>query len=78
MELAVDEKIDGRRARGERARTAVVDAILDLLQQGDLKPTAERVVNAPEFRCAWSSITLPTSKRFMPPPPIANLNACVP
>ncbi len=43
MELAVDEKIDGRRARGERARTAVVDAILDLLQQGDLKPTAERV-----------------------------------
>jgi len=43
MELAVDEKIDGRRARGERARTAVVDAILDLLQEGDLKPTAERV-----------------------------------
>lgn len=43
MELAVDEKIDGRRARGERARSAVVDAILDLLQEGDLKPTAERV-----------------------------------
>ena len=36
-------KIDGRRARGERARAAVVDAILDLLQEGDLRPTAERV-----------------------------------
>lgn len=43
MEPAVQEKIDGRRARGERARTTVVDAILDLLQEGDLKPTAERV-----------------------------------
>ena len=43
MEPAVREKIDGRRARGERARIAVVDAILDLLQEGDLKPTAERV-----------------------------------
>ena len=43
MEPAVQERIDGRRARGERARTAVVDAILDLLQEGDLKPTAERV-----------------------------------
>ncbi|HSR57581.1 MAG TPA: TetR family transcriptional regulator [Candidatus Binataceae bacterium] len=37
------EKIDGRRARGERARAAVVDAILDLLQEGDLRPTAERI-----------------------------------
>jgi TetR/AcrR family transcriptional regulator of autoinduction and epiphytic fitness len=37
------DKVDGRRARGERARAAVVDAILDLLQEGDLRPTAERV-----------------------------------
>ncbi len=43
MEPAVYQGTDGRRARGERARTAVVDAILDLLQEGDLKPTAERV-----------------------------------
>jgi TetR/AcrR family transcriptional regulator, regulator of autoinduction and epiphytic fitness len=43
METAADAKIDGRRARGERARAAVLDAILDLLQEGDLKPTAERV-----------------------------------
>ncbi|HLI79305.1 MAG TPA: TetR/AcrR family transcriptional regulator [Candidatus Binataceae bacterium] len=45
MEPAVDTKIDGRRARGERARAAVLDAILDLLQEGDLKPTAERVAD---------------------------------
>jgi AcrR family transcriptional regulator len=43
MEPAVREKVDGRRARGERARTTVVDAILDLLQEGDPKPTAERI-----------------------------------
>jgi len=39
----MEAKVDGRRARGERARGAVLDAILDLLQEGDLKPTAERV-----------------------------------
>jgi TetR/AcrR family transcriptional regulator, regulator of autoinduction and epiphytic fitness len=43
MEPAIEFKIDGRRARGERARAAVLDAILDLIQEGDLKPTAERV-----------------------------------
>jgi len=43
MEATTVDKVDGRRARGERARTTVVDAILDLLQEGDLKPTAERV-----------------------------------
>lgn len=43
MDSVVSEKLDGRRARGERARAAVVDAILDLLQEGDLRPTAERV-----------------------------------
>ena len=43
MQAAVSEKLDGRRARGERARTQVVEAILDVLQEGDLKPTAERI-----------------------------------
>jgi TetR/AcrR family transcriptional regulator, regulator of autoinduction and epiphytic fitness len=43
MEPALLDRLDGRRARGERARIIVVDAILDLLQEGDLKPTAERV-----------------------------------
>lgn len=34
---------DGRRARGERARSAVVEALLALIQEGDLRPTAPRI-----------------------------------
>ncbi len=34
---------DGRLARGVRARAAVVDAYLDLIGEGDLRPTAARV-----------------------------------
>ena len=33
-------RLDGRLARTERSRTAVVDALLDLLDDGALKPTA--------------------------------------
>ena len=36
-------QLDGRLARSARSRAAVVDALLDLLQQGDLQPTAARV-----------------------------------
>jgi TetR/AcrR family transcriptional regulator of autoinduction and epiphytic fitness len=34
---------DGRNARAERTRAALVDAMLTLLDGGDLKPTAERI-----------------------------------
>jgi AcrR family transcriptional regulator len=34
---------DGRLARSERSRRAVVDAFLDLIGEGDLRPTAARV-----------------------------------
>ena len=34
---------DGRLARSVRARTAVVDALLDLIEEGDLQPTAPRI-----------------------------------
>src|SRR6058998_3910623 len=34
---------DGRAMRSERARAAVVDALLALLEAGDLRPTAERI-----------------------------------
>jgi len=34
---------DGRAARAQRTRDAVVDAILALIEQGDLRPTAQRV-----------------------------------
>ena len=35
--------VDGRLGRGTRARTAVVDALLDLIEEGDLRPTAPRI-----------------------------------
>jgi TetR/AcrR family transcriptional regulator, regulator of autoinduction and epiphytic fitness len=35
--------VDGRHARGERTRDAIVDALLALLEEGDLRPSAERV-----------------------------------
>src|ERR1700723_1372281 len=36
-------RIDGRLARSTRTRHAVVDALLDLLGEGDLRPTAARI-----------------------------------
>jgi AcrR family transcriptional regulator len=42
---AVGETVhtDGRRARGERTRLAVLDALLHLVEQGELRPTAQAV-----------------------------------
>jgi AcrR family transcriptional regulator len=34
---------DGRAERGERTRGAVVNAMLDLIEEGDLQPTAPRI-----------------------------------
>jgi len=34
---------DGRAERGERTRDAVVNAMLDLIEEGDLQPTAPRI-----------------------------------
>jgi AcrR family transcriptional regulator len=36
-------RVDGRLARSERARAAVIDAVLALLTEGDLRPTAPRI-----------------------------------
>ena len=36
-------RLDGRLARSTRTRHAVVDALLDLLNEGDLRPTAARI-----------------------------------
>jgi TetR/AcrR family transcriptional regulator, regulator of autoinduction and epiphytic fitness len=35
--------LDGRLARGARARTAIVEALLGLIERGDLRPSAARV-----------------------------------
>lgn len=40
---AVGLPVDGRLARSERSRRAVVDALLDLLESGDAMPTAARI-----------------------------------
>jgi AcrR family transcriptional regulator len=34
---------DGRTVRAERTRTKVVDALLELLDEGDVRPTSERI-----------------------------------
>jgi TetR/AcrR family transcriptional regulator of autoinduction and epiphytic fitness len=38
-----EPRVDGRTARGQRTRSAVVDALLALQEEGDLEPTAQRV-----------------------------------
>jgi AcrR family transcriptional regulator len=42
---AVDGPVDGRSARAERTRTAIVDALISLLEEGDLQPTANRIAD---------------------------------
>lgn len=37
------DKLDGRTARAERTRSAVVEAHLELLNEGDLRPTIEAI-----------------------------------
>jgi AcrR family transcriptional regulator len=41
--MAAASAIDGRSARSERTRAALARAYLDLLTEGDLRPTAERI-----------------------------------
>jgi TetR/AcrR family transcriptional regulator of autoinduction and epiphytic fitness len=41
--MAQLSRLDGRLARSARTRRAVVDALLDLLNEGDLRPTAARI-----------------------------------
>ncbi len=39
------DRLDGRRARSLRTRTAVTDALLELIQEGDLRPTAPDIAD---------------------------------
>jgi TetR/AcrR family transcriptional regulator, regulator of autoinduction and epiphytic fitness len=43
MELAAAKSRDGRTIRAERTRRALVDALLSLLDEGVLRPTAEQI-----------------------------------
>jgi len=41
--VALPKAIDGRTRRSERTRAAVVDALLDLIDEGELQPSAQTV-----------------------------------
>lgn len=41
--MSAGEKIDGRTARARRTREAIVDAVLGLLDAGDLRPSVEDI-----------------------------------
>jgi TetR/AcrR family transcriptional regulator of autoinduction and epiphytic fitness len=49
-------RIDGRTARSERTRNAIVDAHLQLIRDGDLRPTADRIAKQAgvSLRALWS------------------------
>jgi TetR/AcrR family transcriptional regulator, regulator of autoinduction and epiphytic fitness len=43
MDVAAEKSRDGRTVRAERTRRALVEALLSLLDEGMLRPTAERI-----------------------------------
>src|SRR6266542_3616203 len=53
--LAVN--VDGRTARAVRTRRAVVDALLELLAEGDLRPSGERIAERAgvSLRALWAN-----------------------
>ena len=50
------QRIDGRTARSERTRNAIVEANLALILEGDLRPTADRIAKQAgvSLRALWS------------------------
>jgi TetR/AcrR family transcriptional regulator of autoinduction and epiphytic fitness len=50
-------RIDGRTARAERTRNAIVEAHLQLIGEGDLKPTGERIADRAgvSLRALWAN-----------------------
>ncbi|MDI6099682.1 TetR/AcrR family transcriptional regulator [Actinoplanes sp. NEAU-A12] len=49
-------RVDGRTARSERTRAAIIDAHLQLIGEGDMRPTADRVAKLAgvSLRALWS------------------------
>jgi AcrR family transcriptional regulator len=50
-------RVDGRTARAERTRNAIVEAHLALIGEGDLKPTGERIADRAgvSLRALWAN-----------------------
>ena len=57
MTDVVAPRIDGRTARAERTRNAIVEAHLALIAEGDLKPTGERIAERAgvSLRALWAN-----------------------
>jgi AcrR family transcriptional regulator len=57
MTDVVAPRIDGRTARAERTRNAIVEAHLALIGEGDLKPTGERIAERAgvSLRALWAN-----------------------
>ncbi|MEH1057561.1 TetR/AcrR family transcriptional regulator [Micromonospora sp. CPCC 206171] len=59
IDVAADgpARVDGRSARAERTRTAIVDAHLALIDEGDLRPTGERIAERAgvSLRTLWTN-----------------------
>jgi AcrR family transcriptional regulator len=53
----VPERVDGRTARAERTRAAIVEAHLALISEGDLRPTGERIAERAgvSLRALWTN-----------------------
>jgi TetR/AcrR family transcriptional regulator, regulator of autoinduction and epiphytic fitness len=53
---ATPPRVDGRTARSERTRNAIVDAHVRLIREGDLRPTADRIARLAgvSLRALWS------------------------
>jgi len=56
-DIDASSRIDGRSARSERTRRAIVAAHLDLIDEGDLKPTGERIAERAgvSLRTLWTN-----------------------
>ncbi|GIF10821.1 TetR/AcrR family transcriptional regulator [Actinoplanes teichomyceticus] len=54
--MTTPPRVDGRTARSERTRNAIVDAHLQLIADGDLRPTADRIAKLAgvSLRALWS------------------------
>jgi TetR/AcrR family transcriptional regulator, regulator of autoinduction and epiphytic fitness len=55
-EVSSPPRVDGRTARSERTRNAIVDAHVALITEGDLRPTADRIAKEAgvSLRALWS------------------------
>lgn len=56
-DAGVRQRVDGRTLRAERTRRAITDAHIALLEEGDLRPTAERIAERAgvSLRALWTN-----------------------